>query len=160
MGAEFWDRESLGKPWAHLCCGQNQHLLSVVLVVFSLDVPEAGPVLPWNSVIWGGHLDFCFSRCKTHWDHFCLDSCLFLQSRLFPHCVLTGLIVCSPKKALSFSLKVTMFLHYLWVGPLQAVAVTALLWMEIGISCLAGMAVLIILLFLQTCFGKLFSSLR
>ncbi|XP_044782845.2 ATP-binding cassette sub-family C member 4 [Bubalus bubalis] len=55
--------------------------------------------------------------------------------------------------------QVTMFLHYLWVGPLQAVAVTALLWMEIGISCLAGMAVLIILLLLQSCFGKLFSSL-
>ncbi|XP_069457984.1 ATP-binding cassette sub-family C member 4-like isoform X2 [Ovis canadensis] len=56
--------------------------------------------------------------------------------------------------------QVTMFLHYLWVGPLQAVAVTALLCMEIGISCLAGMAVLIILLLLQSCFGKLFSSLR
>ncbi|DAA23773.1 TPA: ABCC4 protein-like, partial [Bos taurus] len=56
--------------------------------------------------------------------------------------------------------QVTMFLHYLWVGPLQAVAVTALLWMEIGISCLAGMAVLIIILLLQSCFGKLFSSLR
>ncbi|CAN0562597.1 unnamed protein product, partial [Rangifer tarandus platyrhynchus] len=56
--------------------------------------------------------------------------------------------------------QVTMFLHYLWVGPLQAIAVTALLWMEIGISCLAGMAVLIILLLLQSCTGKLFSSLR
>ena len=70
------------------------------------------------------------------------------------------LIVYSPKKVLSFSFKVTMFLHYLWVGPLQAVAVTALLWMEIGMPCLAGMAVLIILLLLQSCFGKLFSSLR
>ncbi|XP_060989196.1 ATP-binding cassette sub-family C member 4-like [Dama dama] len=56
--------------------------------------------------------------------------------------------------------QVAMFLHYLWVGPLQAIAVTALLWMEIGISCLAGMAVLIILLLLQSCIGKLFSSLR
>uniref|UniRef100_A0A8I5R013 Multidrug resistance-associated protein 4 n=1 Tax=Papio anubis TaxID=9555 RepID=A0A8I5R013_PAPAN len=56
--------------------------------------------------------------------------------------------------------QVTVFLHFLWAGPLQAIAVTALLWMEIGISCLAGMAVLIILLPLQSCFGKLFSSLR
>ncbi|KAG5204287.1 hypothetical protein JEQ12_002263 [Ovis aries] len=56
--------------------------------------------------------------------------------------------------------QVMMFLHYLWVGPLQAVAVTALLWMEIGMSCLAGMAVLIILLLLQSSFGMLFSSLR
>ncbi|ELR61518.1 hypothetical protein M91_14596, partial [Bos mutus] len=52
------------------------------------------------------------------------------------------------------------FLHYVWVGPLLAVTVTTLLWMEIGISCLAGMAVLIIILLLQSCFGKLFSSLR
>lgn len=56
--------------------------------------------------------------------------------------------------------QVTIFLHFLWAGPLQAIAVTALLWMEIGISCLAGMAVLIILLPLQSCIGKLFSSLR
>ncbi|KAI4565343.1 hypothetical protein MJT46_009686 [Ovis ammon polii x Ovis aries] len=56
--------------------------------------------------------------------------------------------------------QVTMFLHYLWVGPLQAIAVTALLWMETGISCLAGMAVLIFLLLLQSCFGMWFASLR
>ncbi|XP_027391355.1 multidrug resistance-associated protein 4-like isoform X2 [Bos indicus x Bos taurus] len=56
--------------------------------------------------------------------------------------------------------QVTTFLHYLWVGPLQAIAVTALLWMEIGISCLAGMMVLIILLLLQSCIGNSFSSLR
>ncbi|XP_010848243.1 PREDICTED: multidrug resistance-associated protein 4-like, partial [Bison bison bison] len=56
--------------------------------------------------------------------------------------------------------QVAMFLHYLWMGPLQVVAVTALLWKEIGMSCLAGMAVLIILLLLQSCFGMLFSSLR
>ncbi|XP_053420094.1 ATP-binding cassette sub-family C member 4 isoform X2 [Nycticebus coucang] len=56
--------------------------------------------------------------------------------------------------------QVTIFLHFLWAGPLQAIAVTVLLWMEIGVSCLAGMAVLIILLPLQSCIGKLFSSLR
>lgn len=56
--------------------------------------------------------------------------------------------------------QVTIFLHFLWAGPLQAIAVTALLWMEIGISCLAGMAVLLVLLPLQSCIGKLFSSLR
>nr|XP_020747155.1 multidrug resistance-associated protein 4-like [Odocoileus virginianus texanus] len=56
--------------------------------------------------------------------------------------------------------QVTMFLHYLWVGPLQAIAVTAVLWMEIGISCLAGMAVLIFLLLLQSFAGNSFSSLR
>ncbi|XP_069495246.1 ATP-binding cassette sub-family C member 4 isoform X2 [Ambystoma mexicanum] len=56
--------------------------------------------------------------------------------------------------------QVTVFLHFLWAGPLQAVAVTVLLWMEIGPSCMAGMAVLIILMPLQTWLGKLFTSLR
>ncbi|NXC60954.1 MRP4 protein, partial [Aleadryas rufinucha] len=56
--------------------------------------------------------------------------------------------------------QVTIFLHFLWAGPLQAIAVTVLLWIEIGPSCLAGMAVLIILLPVQTCIGRLFSSLR
>ncbi|XP_027249742.1 multidrug resistance-associated protein 4 isoform X3 [Cricetulus griseus] len=56
--------------------------------------------------------------------------------------------------------QVTIFLHFLWAGPLQAIGVTILLWVEIGISCLAGMAVLVVLLPLQSCIGKLFSSLR
>ncbi|XP_029460595.1 multidrug resistance-associated protein 4 [Rhinatrema bivittatum] len=56
--------------------------------------------------------------------------------------------------------QVTIFLHFIWAGPLQAVAVTVLLWIEIGPSCLAGMAVLIILMPLQTCLGRLFTSLR
>ncbi|XP_017337542.1 multidrug resistance-associated protein 4 isoform X1 [Ictalurus punctatus] len=56
--------------------------------------------------------------------------------------------------------EVTIFLHFLWVGPLQAVAVVFLLWQEIGPSCLAGMAVIIFLLPLQSLFGKLFSKFR
>ncbi|XP_067113164.1 ATP-binding cassette sub-family C member 4-like [Osmerus mordax] len=56
--------------------------------------------------------------------------------------------------------EVTIFLHYLWVGPLQAAAVIGLLWFEIGPSCLAGMALLVILMPVQTLFGRLFSSLR
>ncbi|XP_040281246.1 multidrug resistance-associated protein 4 [Bufo bufo] len=56
--------------------------------------------------------------------------------------------------------QVTIFLHFLWAGPLQAIAVTVLLWIEIGPSCLAGMAVLFILMPLQTILGKFFTSLR
>ncbi|XP_043334064.1 ATP-binding cassette sub-family C member 4-like isoform X7 [Cervus canadensis] len=55
--------------------------------------------------------------------------------------------------------QVTMFLNYLWVGPLQAIIVTALLWMEIGMSCLAGMAILVVILLLQSYVWKLSSSL-
>ncbi|XP_065758076.1 ATP-binding cassette sub-family C member 4-like isoform X2 [Muntiacus reevesi] len=55
---------------------------------------------------------------------------------------------------------VTVRLHNLWIGPLIAIAVVILLWMEIGISSLAGMALLIILMLLQSFSGKLFLSLR
>ncbi|CAK6978679.1 ATP-binding cassette sub-family C member 4-like isoform X1 [Scomber scombrus] len=56
--------------------------------------------------------------------------------------------------------EVTIFLHYLWVGPLQAAAVVGLLWVEIGPSCLAGMVVLMFLMPMQTMFGRLFSKFR
>ncbi|XP_042368760.1 ATP-binding cassette sub-family C member 4-like [Plectropomus leopardus] len=55
---------------------------------------------------------------------------------------------------------VTIFLHFLWVGPLQAAAVVGLLWSEIGPSCLAGMVVLMFLMPMQTMFGRLFSKFR
>ncbi|XP_076579274.1 ATP-binding cassette sub-family C member 4-like [Chaetodon auriga] len=56
--------------------------------------------------------------------------------------------------------EVTIFLHFLWVGPLQAAVVVGLLWMEIGPSCLAGMVVLMFLMPVQTLFGRLFSKFR
>ncbi|KAM4711152.1 ATP-binding cassette sub-family C member 4-like isoform 2-T2 [Anableps anableps] len=56
--------------------------------------------------------------------------------------------------------EVTIFLHFLWVGPLQAAAVVGLLWDEIGPSCLAGMVVLLFLMPTQTMFGRLFSKFR
>ncbi|KAA8579516.1 hypothetical protein FQN60_006609 [Etheostoma spectabile] len=55
---------------------------------------------------------------------------------------------------------VTIFLHFLWVGPLQAAAVVGLLWAEIGPSCLAGMVILMFLMPTQTMFGRLFSKFR
>lgn len=56
--------------------------------------------------------------------------------------------------------EVTIFLHFLWVGPLQAAAVVGLLWVEIGPSCLAGMGVLLFLMPVQSMFGRLFSKFR
>ncbi|KAM9851263.1 ATP-binding cassette sub-family C member 4-like [Aulostomus maculatus] len=56
--------------------------------------------------------------------------------------------------------EVTLHLHFLWLGPLQAAAVILLLIYWIGPSCLAGMAVFFMLLPVQTVFGRLFSRLR
>ncbi|XP_034411084.1 multidrug resistance-associated protein 4-like isoform X1 [Cyclopterus lumpus] len=55
---------------------------------------------------------------------------------------------------------VTVFLHFLWVGPLQAVVVVGLLWQEIGPSCFVGMVVLMVLMLTQTMFGMAFSNYR
>uniref|UniRef100_A0A7N8WJ41 Multidrug resistance-associated protein 4 n=1 Tax=Mastacembelus armatus TaxID=205130 RepID=A0A7N8WJ41_9TELE len=56
--------------------------------------------------------------------------------------------------------EVPLYLHFLWIGPLQAATVMLLLMYAIGPSCLAGMAVFFILMPIQTMFGYLFTSLR
>uniref|UniRef100_A0A3Q3XP58 ATP-binding cassette, sub-family C (CFTR/MRP), member 4 n=1 Tax=Mola mola TaxID=94237 RepID=A0A3Q3XP58_MOLML len=56
--------------------------------------------------------------------------------------------------------EVTLYLHFLWLGPLQAACVILLLLYIIGPSCLAGMSVFFILMPVQTTFGRLFSTLR
>ena len=160
MAAEFWDREGIwGSPELICVVEKTKIFLPVLLVVFSVLALNPALCCPrtvsYGVDVWVSTL----AGLKPLWS-FLFRFLLFLQSRLFLHCVLTVLFLYHPKKALSFSFKVMMFLHYLWVGPLQAVAVTALLWMEIGMSCLAGMVVLIFLLLLQSSFGMLFSSLR
>lgn len=45
---------------------------------------------------------------------------------------------------------VVLFLHYLWVGPLQAITVTIILLFVLGPSCLMGLAVLILFVPLQS----------
>ncbi|XP_033471881.1 ATP-binding cassette sub-family C member 4-like isoform X2 [Epinephelus lanceolatus] len=56
--------------------------------------------------------------------------------------------------------EITLNLHYLWVGPLQAMVIIVLLWYEIGPSCLAGLAVIALMMPVQTWFGKLFGIFR
>ncbi|XP_037318658.2 ATP-binding cassette sub-family C member 4-like isoform X2 [Pungitius pungitius] len=56
--------------------------------------------------------------------------------------------------------EITLNLHYLWVGPLQAMVVILFLWYEIGPSCLAGVAVMALMIPVQTWFGKLFGVFR
>ncbi|KAK3096011.1 hypothetical protein FSP39_021917 [Pinctada imbricata] len=53
-----------------------------------------------------------------------------------------------------------IFLHYLWVGPAQAIPVLIILWYELGPATLAGFAVLLLLVPVQSWMGKLFSKLR
>ncbi|KAM9334128.1 ATP-binding cassette sub-family C member 4-like [Symphorus nematophorus] len=56
--------------------------------------------------------------------------------------------------------EITLNLHYLWVGPLQAMVIIVILWYEIGPSCLAGVAAIALMLPVQTLFGKLFGIFR
>ncbi|XP_075236154.1 putative multidrug resistance-associated protein lethal(2)03659 isoform X2 [Lycorma delicatula] len=53
-----------------------------------------------------------------------------------------------------------IFMHYLWVGPLETVVVTYFLWQEIGIASVVGVAALLIVIPLQAWLGKKSSSLR
>ncbi|KAL3999292.1 ATP-dependent DNA helicase PIF1 [Sarotherodon galilaeus] len=56
--------------------------------------------------------------------------------------------------------EITLNLHYLWVGPLQAAVIIVFLWYEIGASCLAGVAAIALMMPIQTWFGKLFGIFR
>ncbi|XP_051562502.1 multidrug resistance-associated protein 4 [Myxocyprinus asiaticus] len=91
--------------------------------------------------------------------HMIYKKALCLSSSAMGHTT-TGQIVNLLSNDVNKFDEVTIFLHFLWVGPLQAAAVVGLLWYEIGPSCLAGMAVLLFLMPLQTMFGKLFSKFR
>ncbi|XP_022166663.1 probable multidrug resistance-associated protein lethal(2)03659 isoform X3 [Myzus persicae] len=52
------------------------------------------------------------------------------------------------------------FLHFLWIAPLQTIVVTVLLWQELGVSSIFGVATLIMFIPLQVWFGKKISILR
>ena len=52
------------------------------------------------------------------------------------------------------------FLHYLVLGPLEALAVLGLLWREIGASSLAGMGLLLLLVPVQIKMGRILMGLR
>lgn len=56
--------------------------------------------------------------------------------------------------------QITLNLHYLWVGPLQAIVIIVFLWYEIGPSCLAGLSAIALMVPVQTWFGKLFGIFR
>ncbi|XP_045127905.1 ATP-binding cassette sub-family C member 4-like isoform X2 [Portunus trituberculatus] len=53
-----------------------------------------------------------------------------------------------------------IFLHYIWIGPLQTLIVLGILWNEIGAACLAGIMLLILFVPFQTWLGRVFSKLR
>ncbi|XP_041835127.1 ATP-binding cassette sub-family C member 4-like [Melanotaenia boesemani] len=72
----------------------------------------------------------------------------------------TGQIVNLLSNDVSHFNEITLNLHYLWVGPLQAVVIIVFLWYELGPSCLTGMAVIALMMPLQTWFGKLFGIFR
>ncbi|XP_037046173.1 probable multidrug resistance-associated protein lethal(2)03659 [Bradysia coprophila] len=55
---------------------------------------------------------------------------------------------------------VVLWMHYLWVGPLQTILVTWLMYREIGISALSGVVILLIFLPLQLYLAKRTSVLR
>ncbi|XP_055853123.1 probable multidrug resistance-associated protein lethal(2)03659 [Episyrphus balteatus] len=54
----------------------------------------------------------------------------------------------------------TIFVHYLWLGPLQTIVITYLMYQQIGISSTFGVAFMLLFLPLQAYLGKKTSVLR
>ncbi|XP_074550610.1 ATP-binding cassette sub-family C member 4-like [Halichoeres trimaculatus] len=91
--------------------------------------------------------------------HMVYRKALFLNSRALAKTT-TGHVVNLLSNDVNKFDESTLYLHFLWISPLQAVTVIVLLLYAIGPSCLAGMAVLFFLMPLQMMFGHFFSSLR
>eukprot|EP00794_Sanderia_malayensis_P020178 gene20178-22153_t len=53
-----------------------------------------------------------------------------------------------------------IFLHYIWLGPLIVIASGYLIWREIGVSSLAGIGLLLLLVPLQLAMGRLLIKFR
>ena len=58
------------------------------------------------------------------------------------------------------TLQAVIFLHFLWVGPVQALIVLAILWLTLGPASLAGFLLLILLIPVQGSMGRVFAALR
>lgn len=53
-----------------------------------------------------------------------------------------------------------LFVHYLWVGPVQVIVVTAIMYLQIGVSAIFGMLFLLAFVPFQIFLGKMNSKLR
>ena len=53
-----------------------------------------------------------------------------------------------------------VYAHYLYVGPLQMLFIIGLLWYQIGVSCLAGIALMFLYIPFQALMGHLFGQCR
>ena len=51
-------------------------------------------------------------------------------------------------------------IHNIWAGPLLVAVTTVILWNSLGVSCLAGVGVMLFAIPLQSTFGKLFGKMR
>ncbi|XP_054470688.1 ATP-binding cassette sub-family C member 4-like [Anoplopoma fimbria] len=105
------------------------------------------------------HVQRAGMKIRVAMCHMIYRKALCLNSKAFAKTT-TGQIVNLLSNDVNKFDEVTLYLHFLWIGPIQAATVTLLLMYAIGPSCLAGMAVFFILMPIQTMFGLLFSSLR
>uniref|UniRef100_UPI0037E906A4 ATP-binding cassette sub-family C member 4-like n=1 Tax=Semicossyphus pulcher TaxID=241346 RepID=UPI0037E906A4 len=105
------------------------------------------------------HVQRAGMKIRVAMCHMIYRKALFLNSKALAKTT-TGQIVNLLSNDVNKFDEVTLYLHFLWLGPLQAATVILLLMYAIGPSCLAGMAVFCILMPVQTMFGRFFSTLR
>ncbi|XP_041663750.1 ATP-binding cassette sub-family C member 4-like [Cheilinus undulatus] len=98
-------------------------------------------------------------RIRVAMCHLIYRKALSLNSKAFAKTT-TGQIVNLLSNDVNKFDEITLYLHFLWIGPIQTAVIIVLLMYAIGPSCLAGMAVFFILMPVQTMFGRLFSHLR
>lgn len=51
-------------------------------------------------------------------------------------------------------------LHFVWITPIQVIAIMYLLWLQLGYSCAVSLVLMLLMIILQARFEKVYSSLR
>ncbi|XP_023933062.1 multidrug resistance-associated protein 4-like isoform X4 [Lingula anatina] len=132
---------------------------------------------PWEAYMYAAGVSFCamFLAIFHHpyffgvqrigmWLRIASCSLIYKKSLRLSHSSLgkttTGQIVNLMSNDVNRFDQAVIFLHFLWIGPLEAIAALVILWYMLGPACLAGYAVLVLLIPVQGWMGKLFAKLR
>ncbi|XP_056895808.1 ATP-binding cassette sub-family C member 4-like isoform X2 [Takifugu flavidus] len=150
LGQIIWFFESYGSTGTARVHDAYMYAAGISVLTFALTVLHH---------LYFYHVQRVGMKIRVALCHMIYRKALCLNSRAFAQTT-TGQIVNLLSNDVNRFDEVTLYLHFLWISPLQVATVIILLLYVIGPSCLAGMSVLFILMPVQTVFGRLFSTLR
>ena len=134
----------LVSSWAPHCTPSLTTHISLVFSILACKLES--PLVPSSTK---RYLNFVFfTHCPFCYIFFYFLKCLFLKQKNLGQTTNCQIVKLLSNDVNRFDLSV-LFLHYLWVGPIQTLISMAILLNVIGPSCLVGLGVLILFVPLQ-----------